>query len=207
MHKPSFLFLLLLLGVALLGAYHALSGAPAATLAIRFLALSALFLLCVSLMIGPLAVFWPHQFSSLIEPRRAIGLAAFAFAALHLLLVLSLYFNWDIGTAVSFLPNAVAVPAAVILLAATLTSCDFAVSRLGLAKWKSIQRFVYAAFVLLLAHFLLKSNGLFAKGDKPVPLNLAEAALLLLAAATIALQIAGFYTRMTRKAEAKKKEQ
>ena len=207
MHKQSFLFLLLLLGVALLGAYHALSGDSATVLAVRFLALSAFFLLCVSLMIGPLAVFWPHQFASLIEPRRAIGLAAFLFGALHILLTMSLYFNWNIGAAVSFLPNSIAAPAAVILLAVALTSCDFAVSRLGMAKWKSIQRLVYAAFVLLLAHFLLKSNGLFAKGDKIVPLNLAEAALLLLAAITIVLQIAGFYTRTTRKADAKKTEQ
>ena len=207
MHKTSFLFLLLLLGVALLGTYHALSGDSATVLAVRFLALCAFFLLCVSLMIGPLAVFWPHQFAPLIEPRRAVGLAAFLFGALHVLLALSLYFGWDVGAAVSFLPNLIAAPAAVILLAGALTSCDFAVNRLGMAKWKSIQRFVYAAFVLLLAHFLLESNGLFAKGGKAVPLNLAEAALVLLAAATIILQIAGFYTRISRKAEAKKEEQ
>ena len=207
MHKTSFLFLLLLTGVALIGAYHALSGDSATVLTVRFLALSAFFLLCVSLMIGPLAVFWPQQFAALIEPRRAVGLAAFLFAALHVLLTMSLYFSWDIGAAASLLPIAVAVPAAVILLAAALTSCDFAVKKLGMARWKSIQRLVYLAFALILAHFILQSNGLLAKGGKAVPLNLAEAALVLLGAATIALQIAGFYTQMKRRSDAKKNAQ
>lgn len=200
MQKPSFLFLLLAIGIALLGAYQATTDASAQTAIIRFLALSAFFLLSVSLMIGPLAVLRPHAFAPLIEPRRSIGLAAFAFAALHAILVMALYFGWDFAGAFSYQPNLVALPAILMLSALALTSCDYAVQKLGMGKWKTLQYFAYPAFVLTLAHFILKSNGLAAKQGVAAGSNLAEASLILLAGATLALQFAGFYVRCRRKA-------
>jgi len=199
MQKTSFLFLLLLLGISLIGAYQALTGAPATAATARFLALSAFFLLCVSLMIGPLAVFQPEKFASLIEPRRAVGLAAFFFAALHIVVVISLYFGWDFASVLSFPQLVIAVPAAAILALLALTSCDYAVEKMGMAKWKTLQYLVYPSFILLFIHFMLKSNGLFAKQGAALSLNFSEAALLLFALATIALQVAGFYVRVKRK--------
>ena len=200
MQKQSFLSLLLLLGVALLAAYQGFSDVQAQMAIIRALALSAFFLLCVALMIGPLAVLRPQTFAPIIESRRSVGLAAFFLGALHVILVLALYFGWDFSMALSFQPNLLALPAFVILFALALTSCDFAVQKLGMAKWKMLQYFAYPAFVLLLAHFLLKSNGLFAKPGVASGLNLSEAALVLLAIAAIALQVAGFWVRLKRKA-------
>ena len=193
MNKTSFLCLLLLCGIALLGAHSAFSGAGAQTVAIRFLALSGYFLLCVSLIIGPLALFFP-SLAQLIEPRRAVGLAAFAFVALHVLLASGLYFNWNVAKIVAMAPLAVAVPAAIILLILALTSSNWAIAKMGMNAWKLVQRFVYLAFALVTVHFVLKANGLAASN-----LNLAEAALLLLAAATVILQAAGFARRMRAK--------
>jgi DMSO/TMAO reductase YedYZ heme-binding membrane subunit len=191
--KQSFLFLLILLGVALIGAYQAFvpaqGGIPQAT--IRFLAISSFFLLSVSLMIGPLAVLWPQKFTALIEPRRAIGIAAFAFGALHILLVLMLYFNWDLFAPFAFFQNQLAGPATVIMLLLTLTACDFALNKLGMGTWKTIQRLAYIAFALLFAHFVSLANGLLA-GNAPT--NLSEFVLALLGIAVIILQIAGFVT-------------
>lgn len=200
MQKQSFLFLLLLLGVLLLAAYQALSDAPSSQAIIRFLALAAFFLLCVSLTIGPLVVLRPHQFAHLIEPRRAVGLAAFFFAALHTLLVLALYFGWDFGSLLQTVPPDFPFIALAILTALALTSCDFAVQKMGAAKWKTLQCFAYPAFVLILAHLVLRSNGLFTKQGIAPSLNLSEAALIVLAAFTIILQAAGFYVRIKRKA-------
>lgn len=200
MQKPSFLFLLLALGIALLGAYQGTVDASAQTAIVRFLALSAFFLLSVSLMIGPLAVLQPSTFAPLIESRRAVGLAAFAFSALHVILVLALYFNWDFSSIFSYQPNLIALPAILILSALALTSCDYAVQKLGMGKWTTIQRFVYPAFVLVLAHFILKSNGLLAKQGAAAGSNISEASLILLAGIALALQFAGFYTRRKRQA-------
>ncbi|MFA6489179.1 MAG: ferric reductase-like transmembrane domain-containing protein [Candidatus Micrarchaeia archaeon] len=202
MQKPSFLFLLLAIGIALLGAYQGAADTSSHTAIIRFLALSAFFLLSVSLMIGPLAVLQPSTFAQLIEFRRAVGLAAAAFAALHALLVLALYFGWDFALALSPMPHLIALPALFILAALALTSCDYAVQKLGMGKWKTLHYFVYPAFVLILAHFILKSNGLMAKQGVAAGSNISEASLILLAGATLALQFGGFFVRRKRKAAA-----
>ncbi len=198
MQKTSFLFLLVVLGVSLLAAYQAFTDVPSSQGTIRFLALSAFFLLCVTLAIGPLAVLAPQQFAPLIEPRRSIGLAAFIFALLHAILVVALYFSWDFATAFSFQSNLIAIPAFAILVALALTSCDFAVQKMGMVKWKLLQYFAYPAFVLIAIHFALKANGLVAKQGLAQNLNLAEVSLAILAVITVILQLAGFYLRKKR---------
>ncbi|MCX8195198.1 MAG: ferric reductase-like transmembrane domain-containing protein [Candidatus Micrarchaeota archaeon] len=201
MQKSSALFLVVLAGVALLGAYQAFVQAPSpASAVIRFLGLSSFFLLCISLLIGPLAVFKP-QFSSLIEPRRAVGLAAFVFLFFHYLLVAAVYFKFDFSKIIGMFDLAIAIPAFIIILAAALTSSDWAYAKLGAGRWKAIQRLVYVAFALSFAHFLLKANGLFQADGRPFAPNLAEALLVLLGAITIAAQIAGFFAFRSRQAK------
>jgi len=200
MQKSSMLFLAILAGLALLGAYQAFVPAPfPATAAIRFLGLGAFFLLCVSLIIGPLAVLRPSQFASLVEPRRAIGLAAFAFLLLHYLLVASLYFKFDFSKIIALPPLAIALPALALFFIVALTSFDWAVSKLGMNRWKAIQRLTYIAFVLVFAHFILKANGLLSQDGKPLQPNLAEIALVFLGAATILLQVFAFFEYRKRK--------
>ena len=185
MQKNSFLTLIILLGVALIAANYAFSTDGAGRAAIRFMADSAFFLFSVSLIMGPLAVINP-KYASLIEPRRAVGLSAFFFAAFHIVLVSGIYFNWQPLNALAFLPNIVAVPAAFVLLITALTASDFAVQKLGMATWKTVQRLVYIRFAFLLAHVLLVTNGAGSLGTL-------QLALLALAVAAIALQFYGFY--------------
>ncbi|VVC00018.1 Sulfoxide reductase heme-binding subunit YedZ [uncultured archaeon] len=200
MQKGSFLFFLILAGVALIGAYSALFPLPSDVIMVRFLALSALFILSVSLMMGPLAVMNP-KYASLIEPRRAVGLAGFIFAVLHILLAISLELGWQLGVVFGYAPILVAVPATLVLLAMALSSSDFAVQKLG-ANWKRLHQLIYIAFILILAHFVLQSNGLFAKTSAGTFVNLAEIGVLLVAFAAVLMQLYGFYLRRKRMASA-----
>lgn len=208
MQKQSFLFLFLFMGVALLAAYQAFVPAPIGVMqtAIRFLGLSSFFLLCVSLLIGPLAVLKPQAFAPLIEPRRAVGIAAFVFLLLHFILVAALYFNFDFTAIFSQLPLALAMPAFWAFFVITLVSSDWATNKLGMGKWKTIQRFVYPAFILSFVHFLLVSNGLYSRDGAAITPNFAEIALVALGAITVILQIIGFFTYRKRQAASGKKE-
>ncbi len=201
MNKSSFLFLLLIGAMILLGAYNSLFPVPASTAFIRFFGLSAFMLLCVSLIIGPLALLWPATFAQLIEPRRAIGITSFVFVLLHLFILALARFDSDFAAALLSTNPVVTVTATALLFLLTITSSDFAVKTLGAGLWKNVQRFNYLAFVLSFAHFILFSNGLFINVRGTMFVNLAEAALALLGIVTILLQIAGFITRKKKEAE------
>lgn len=192
MNKASQLFLLILVGIALLAAYHAFFSLSATIVFGRFLGLAAFFLLCVSLLIGPLAVFWPSRFGQWIEPRRAIGITAFVFLGLHFVLELANFFNFNLSSIFGTINSLIAIPALVIFLALTLTSTDAMVRRLGNKNWKNLHRLTYLAFSFSLVHFLLNTNGLFLSVGSQKAVNFAEMLLLVLAGITVVFQIAGF---------------
>jgi len=203
MQKPSWLFLLLLLGVALIGAYQSLFQIDGMTSFIRFFALAGYFLLCVSLIIGPLVVIWPKEFAQYVEPRRAVGISCFIFALIHGILVLGPRWGWDFGFLLAGPGSMSTIPATLILLALALTSSDYAVKVMGPALWKNVQRFNYLAFIFSTVHFVLLANGLFVQVNGRTFVNIAEAVLLVLGLATAALQVAGFMTRRKRMAQMK----
>jgi DMSO/TMAO reductase YedYZ heme-binding membrane subunit len=205
MNKASFLFLLLIGAMALIGAYNALFPVPASTTFIRFFALSGFLLLCVSLMLGPLMILWPATFGQLIEPRRAIGIACFVFVSLHILLLLAARFGFDALATLASTNPLITVPATIILFVLAVTSSDFAVKTLGPGLWKNVQRFNYLAFVLSFAHFILFSNGLFIAVSGKMFVNIAEVALVILGVLTVLLQVAGFMARKKKEAENKAK--
>lgn len=198
MNRQSEMWLIALAGIAALTYYNSLMDVPSMMALARALGLSGFYLLCLSLIIGPLYTIWPKEFGQIVEPRRALGIAAFIFIVLHYFIVISSYFNYDFSMVISETGLVIAVPALLIFLAMTLTSNNWAVGKMG-KHWKTLQRLVYIAFILSLAHFVLKANGL-NPGAK-TGLNLAEAALLVLAAATIVLQIAGFMKKSSAKAK------
>ncbi len=200
------MFLLIVTGLALIGGYNALFPLSAGTVFTRFFALSSLYLICVSLIIGPLAVL-DIRFAALIESRRSVGIAAFVLAAIHTLLAFDFYFGFSLNAIISSFPQIVVLPAAVILLAMTLTSSDWAVKNMGMGKWKYLQMLIYPAFVLILVHFFYLSNGLFSKMGSLVFVNLSEIGLLVLCAITILLQVAGFYVKHQRMSAAAKARQ
>lgn len=203
MQKPSWLFLVLFCGVALIGAYQSLLQIDGMTSFVRFFALAGYFLLCVSLMIGPLVVLWPKEYAQYVEPRRAVGLACFVFSIIHAILVLGPVWGWDFGLLLSG-PGAIAtIPATLILLALALTSSDYAIRVMGPVLWKNVQRFNYLAFVFSTVHFILLANGLFVQAGGKTSVNAAEVALLALGIATVGLQVAGFVAWRKRAAAAK----
>lgn len=174
----------------MIGVYEALSGVQTVNAFVRFFALSAYFLLCISLIIGPLVTFWPKEYAQIIEPRRSVGLASVVFMLLHVFLVASSYFNWAIDQILSTVPLVIGAVALVIALILAITSCDYAVKVLGPVWWKRIQQINYLLFVLVSVHFVMKANGLFK-----TPINLAEVALVILGLITVVMQIAGFVAR------------
>lgn len=198
MDKGSFFYLLLFCAITLLATYDALFPLSASTAFVRFLGLAGFLMLCVSLIMGPLALISPKDFAILLVHRRAIGIISFVAISAHLVLSFWVQYNWNIVSFISTGPAAVlAVLATLMLIALTATSSDWAVKTFK--QWKNIQRLAYVAFVFSFAHFILKSNGLFAFIGGKVFVNLSEVAMVFLGLATIWLQLWGFYTVTKRK--------
>jgi len=195
MNKGSFLFLLILIMLAAIGTYQALFPLPTSMAFDQFFALSAFLLICVSLMIGPLATIWPKSFAVLIEPRRAVGIAAFVFALVHVSITFIIMLGGKWGMLVSSLSNELGVLAGILLFILAVTSSDYAIKTLGPGLWKNVQRFNYLIFILVFAHFILKSIIVSATASGQTFINLADVFMLFMAAATVVLQVAGFITR------------
>lgn len=111
-------------------------------------------ILIISLMATPLAMLFKGWRGPrwLVKNRRYFGVAAFAYATVHVWAylmkepfsqVLAEVTEFDIWT--GWLAFAIFIPLAA-------TSFDFAVRKMGPA-WKSLQRWVYAAAILTLLHW------------------------------------------------------
>ena len=131
----------------------------------------------------------------MIGTRRLVGIASFVFLALHFRLTFHNNFNLDFFLIFADIKYLIALPALFIFIALAITSANYALKKMGFAKWKAVQRTAYLAFVLSLPHFYGTANGLFIRAGQKTFVNLAEIALLLLAAMAIILQLAGFFAR------------
>lgn len=123
-------------------------------------ALSALFMLWLALMIGPVVYsfkFLPFR-GDIYRARRAIGVSAFFFGLTHA----SFAFFGQLGgfAGLKFLDNkyliaiTLSFTALIILSLMAATSFDYMVRKLG-PKWKLLHRFVYLAITLIIIHALL----------------------------------------------------
>lgn len=117
-------------------------------------------LLIISLMVTPLVMLfrerrWPRW---LLRNRRYLGVAAFAYGALH-----TLFYVLDKGTLDQIVGEFERLYiwtgwlAFLIFLPLAATSMDYAVRKLG-RQWKSLQRWVYAAAILTLIHWAALHN-------------------------------------------------
>jgi len=139
--------------------WQALSGAlgidPVKTLEHQ-LGLTALQLLLAGLLVTPLRR-WAGI--NLLRYRRAIGLLAFLYAALHLLvwMLLDLQLRWsEIGADLVKRPYIiVGMLALACLVPLALTSNGWSVRRLGAAGWQRLHRLTYVAVLLGALHYLL----------------------------------------------------
>lgn len=121
------------------------------------LGLWSIRLLFVSLLITPLrkVTSWPM----LVQVRRMIGVAAFAYAFAHFLFyALDKSLQWGVIATEIALRYYLTIGFAglLILLALAATSTDQMVRRLGGKRWIALHRLVYAAGVLAVVHFFIQ---------------------------------------------------
>ena len=120
------------------------------------LGLTALQLLLAGLLVTPLRR-WAGV--NLIRYRRAIGLLAFLYAVLHLLVwvLLDLQLRWsEIGADLVKRPYIIAgLLGLACLVPLALTSNGWSVRRLGAAAWQKLHRLTYVAVLLGALHYLL----------------------------------------------------
>jgi len=143
----------------------------------------AIALLILSLACTPLNTIF--KWSELLKRRRALGLYAFMYATIHVLI----YLDLDFGLAWSFIfQNFTEDPRLVVGLISFLlliplawTSFDIWKKRLG-KNWKRLHKVVYAIVPLVVLHFAWNKKGdiFTAQGDIAQPLAYGIIVLVLL---------------------------
>ncbi|MGE0719373.1 MAG: sulfite oxidase heme-binding subunit YedZ [Alphaproteobacteria bacterium] len=119
----------------------------------------AIRLLVVSLAITPFrrALRWPR----LVQLRRMIGVAAFAYVAVHLVLYV-IDLKYDLAKVASEIVLrfylTIGFVGLLILAALAATSTDAMIRRLGGKRWQTLHRAVYVASVLAIVHHFLQSK-------------------------------------------------
>jgi sulfoxide reductase heme-binding subunit YedZ len=134
-------------------------------------------LLILALMITPLAKLFPRRqwVQWLLGRRRSFGVAAFAYALLHLI-----FYVLDMETVRTMLAEALALgiwtgwAAFLLMLPLALTSNDRAMRRMK-SGWKRLQRLAYPAAVLTLLHWMFVHDNVAAALANFAPLALLQA--------------------------------
>ncbi len=118
--------------------------------------LAALVVLVLSLAVTPLNILF--QFRELVPLRKVLGLWAFVYALLHLLIfaVVDYGLDWSLISGAIGEKRYVLVgfAAFLLLLPLALTSTRWAMRRLG-KRWKPLHQLVYVAAALAVFHFFL----------------------------------------------------
>jgi sulfoxide reductase heme-binding subunit YedZ len=143
----------------------------------------AITLLVLSIACTPLNTLF--RWSELLKRRRALGLYAFMYATIHVII----FFNLDYGLAWSLIAQTilekpyilVGLLALLMLIPLAITSFDVWKRRLG-KKWKRLHQTIYFIVPLALLHYAWGKKGDFfaLQGDIIRPLIYTLIALLLL---------------------------
>lgn len=149
---------------------------------------SSWVLLCVSLLLGPLARLWKPA-NRFISWRREIGIWFGVLTLAHALLVLNGWVRWDIMRFFGYefiaelgrqarvepgfgLSNALGLFALIWALLLTATSSNWAIKRLGSSAWKWLHSGAYIIFYLVTLHiFYFLFIHYTASFHRPVPPN------------------------------------
>ena len=136
------------------GAVALLGPDPTATLS-HGTGFAALRILIISLAITPVRRL-SKSLGWLVRFRRMLGLYAFFYASVHLLVYLKLYANLDWPTLVDDLSKRRYIIAGfsawLLLLPLALTSTKWSIRKLG-KRWQMLHRLVYVAAVLGIVHY------------------------------------------------------
>jgi sulfoxide reductase heme-binding subunit YedZ len=118
--------------------------------------LATLRILTASLAFTPVRRLSP-RLGWLIKFRRLLGLFAFFYASLHLLTYVALYAGFDVNTMAADIAKrryiTVGVAAWLLLLPLAATSTNWAIRKLGGARWRRLHKLVYAAAVCGVIHY------------------------------------------------------
>ena len=135
-------------------------------------------LMIVAMMLSPMVSLLGHRpwLTWMVQRRRSLGVAAFAYAVLHLIFYVIDMGNledvfaefWALGIWTGWAAMLVFVPLAV-------TSNDASMRALK-AGWKRLQRLVYPAALLVLVHWIFIHNNLVPALVHFMPLMLLIAA-------------------------------
>lgn len=121
---------------------------------------TAIILLGLSLACSPLSTY--AGWKDAIKLRRALGLYAFMYAAIHVWLFVGADYGYQIGPIVrEFVEKYylwAGLPAFLILLPLALTSYRWAMRRLG-KRWKRLHRLIYLGAFLVVLHLALVIKG------------------------------------------------
>ncbi len=116
-----------------------------------------LILISLAITPGRRLLRWPR----LMQVRRMVGVAAFAYAAAHLLLYIadeSLNLPKVALEIVSRIYLAIGFISLLVLTAMAITSTDGMVRRLGGRRWRRLHQLVYAAALLSVVHFFMQTK-------------------------------------------------
>ena len=136
----------------------------------------ALVLLVLSLACTPINTVF--GFKPALKVRRALGLYAFLYAALHFMIFVGLDYGFDLALLQEAILEKryalVGFAAGLILLSLAITSTRGWMKRLG-QRWKKLHQWVYLAGLLVIVHYVW-----LVKADKREPLAYGAIVVLLL---------------------------
>ncbi|MDO8619283.1 MAG: ferric reductase-like transmembrane domain-containing protein [Candidatus Daviesbacteria bacterium] len=121
--------------------------------------LMAIFLLSLTLVIGPLCRFFPFL-NDLKAHRKVWGILSFLFAFIHMSLIFIFFYKFNLLKFVDFsnprYPGILAgILSLIILFVVTITSTKKALTTLSPQVWKALQTTAYLALTLAVIHFYL----------------------------------------------------
>ncbi len=136
---------------------------------------SARFMI-IAMMISPLTtIFGQRGWTNwLLRRRRAFGLAAFGYAVLHLIYYVLDMELWSAMLAEIGAPSIWTGWLAFLIFLPMAITSNNAAMRLLRARWKMLQRIVYLAALLTLAHWLLIHDGMVDALVHFIPLALLQ---------------------------------
>jgi sulfoxide reductase heme-binding subunit YedZ len=125
------------------------------------LGLMALKALVLALAVTPVRIL--TGWGRVMTVRRALGLWAFAYAALHLLVFLWLDLDWSLAEMVAETVERPFILAGMLafllMLPLAFTSFNRAIRRLGAKRWRALHRLAYLAAAAGVVHFILRVKG------------------------------------------------
>lgn len=137
----------------------------------KAVAVSTVFLIGFSFLLGPLARFWPKTFVPHLPLRKDLGVTGFALAALHAIISLLIFSPayyprlFQASGKLTMIGESsmlFGILALLIFAGISVTSLPPIEKAMAPDQWKSIQRLGYLAYVLVLLHVgVMGWNGWF----------------------------------------------